>query len=460
MNRTLFFALCSAALAVALPSVAEEPAPDPVGYIIELDPEGDMEADNEDKALEPKAFCVHNGERLPASEGLEVYAGDTIVTEKDGLIAVAFVDSSALTLRASSTVKIDDYAYPARKAPTHVTVEQGRAFFDIKPRPDDAHFFVRTKMGEVEVRGTKFEVWSAPYGAGFKTTIAVKKGTVTVTPTGSKSVQVNDGTQLILNITNLNIAGWSPDAMELNKGNISKDMMKVLDASALCDVEVNVSKKKLVRIKSWNKNPDGSKTYIRMTEIAGSQIRMVTIVKNAAGKAIARIRDYKGRSSSQAVEGNLSIKQRLSDGAGIGVIRDNATRKYYRGSVVTLDDGTVVTDCKARDGSRIVYSKQRLSNGTIITIKTTFDPGATQGTQFTEVKRRDGFRRTWFETVSTTQLPNGDFVSQSGVVNMATFPRLPPGAPEILSTTAIVVPDTTTPEDWELQIVEEVEPSP
>ncbi|MCY3022764.1 MAG: FecR family protein [Planctomycetota bacterium] len=389
---------------------------------------------------------------MPASEGLEVLAGDVVTTEKEGSIGIVFLDSSAVTLRESSTIRIVDYAYPEQKAPTHLSLESGRVFFDIRPRPQEAHFFIRTVAGDVEVKGTKFEVWSTPDGSDFKTIVSVKKGKVAVTPTGSTSVDILDGIQAILHIKNINIAGLTGGIGELTKGNIPKDQVKLLDATALCDVEVSVKDKKgsagvkkAVQIKSWNRNPDGTKTYIKLTEIDTDKVRMTTIVKNQANKVVSRINESRGRVRTNSIEGNLSIRQRLSDGAGVGMVRDTATRKLYRGSVITMADGTVITDCKAKDGSRIVITRLRLLDGTIITTKTTFEPGATQGTQFTEMKRRDGLRRTFLETVSTIQLPNGDFQSLSGMQEVQTIPKLPPGAPEKLSNSAIVIPDTTTP---------------
>jgi len=466
MTRLLVAAACTAVLACCTWRVAaQDSTPEPVGYIIETNPEAEFETEDIAAPPAPTAFIVRNGERVPASEGMEVVAGDAVTTDAGGAIAVAFLDSSAVTLDESTRLVIGDFTYPNKKAPTHISLEIGRAFFDIQPRPEEAHFFVRTSLGEVEVKGTKFELWSTRYGDnGFLTTISVTKGAVGVTPNGANAVEVLDGTQLILDVKNINVAGWGPGTVELKKGNISKERIKMLDKVALCDVHVSVSKSGKVSIKSWNNNPDGTKTYIKLTEIQGKKIQMTTTVKlvvnGKAGKRISTIKETKtGKVTVKTMEFNqYKVGQSLVSGSGIARIYDRATKMYYRGSVRTmadgtvlpdgrvLSDGTVVSDVKAKNGSRLVLTKQRFRNGTVVTTQTTFSAGATQGTQYTEIKRRDGLRDTWFETVTTTQLPNGDFVSVSGPYDNKRFPPLPPGAPEVLSQTAtIVIPDTTTP---------------
>jgi hypothetical protein len=407
----------------------------------------------------PPAYCVRDGKRLPVSEGMEAYAGDVVETGADGAIAIAFMDSCAVTLRESTTLRIDDYAYPDRLAPTYLSLESGSAFFDIQPRPENAHFFVRTKGGEVDVKGTKFEILSSPYGNDFKTTVAVTKGKVTITPKNATSVWVEDGNQAVVSIKNYNIPGWDTSNPELKKGNISKDMLKVLKKTALCDVMVTVTDKKgqvddqgrqikSVKIKSWNKNPDGTKTYIRLTEITGEKIRMSTTVKSSNNKVISRIIENRNRIVTKGIDGNLQIRHRTVDGTGTATIRDRALKKVYMGSVVTMADGTVYCDTKAKDGTRMVYSTKRLAGGTIVTIKTVFANGSDQGTQYTDVRYANGRRDSWWETVTSVLRTDGDFVSVTGVVDYESTAKLPPGAPEVLSTTDIVIPDTTeTPPD-------------
>ncbi|HYG76485.1 MAG TPA: FecR domain-containing protein [Planctomycetota bacterium] len=444
MIRGLFTAICALALTFTC-SLLPADEPQPVGYLIRPTSDVNLDAAEEVAEIEQPAtsFVTRNGQKTPVVEGMEVYQNDLISTEKAGSIAVVFLDSTAVTLRESSALRINDYSYPAKKSPTHVSLEAGKAFFSINPRPADAHFFVKTALGQVEVKGTKFEIFTHADGAGYKTTVAVTDGTVTVKPDGQGGVDLLAGALAVLSIASQNVVGFSGAQVDLTKGNVSKDQIKTMKAGAITDVIVSTGKKNDVKISSISKNPDGTITYIKLTEVNSVATKIQTSVKNAAGKIIIKISESAGKISASFVDGTLSIKQKLVGGTGTVQIKDNSNKASYKGTVTTLADGTEVSDGVAKDKSRLVITKQTLADGTIIKTRTTFAAGASEGSRVTEILTRDGGKTTYTEAVSN-QLINGLFTAIGPKTGEGATPPRPEGPPAIVTAgDTVIVPDSS-----------------
>ncbi len=432
--------LCSIILCCVASLAAEQ---QPVGYLIQTNVNEDVDEADADKAPEFDAICTRNGERIEATEGMEVYANDLIATTDKGTIAIAFLDSSAVTLRPGARLKIDDYAFPAQHTPTHLSLETGKAFFSVNPRPDDAHFFIRMITGQVEVKGTKFEVFQSALSGAYTTQVAVTSGTVTLKPNASGGTDIVDGTMVVMTIASTSIGsvntGQTGSDITFTKTNLDKNAVKAMKAGAVTDVVVSTGKKNDVKISSVHTNVDGTKTYIKLSEINGTEVTTSTIIKGTDGKTIlAKITEGKGKKSVSLIEGTLAIKESIVGTTGKASIKDKSAKKSWAGTATILGDGTEVVDCKAKDGSRVVITRQYLADGTWIKTKTTFAAGATDGTRFSETIYRDGHRSSYTEPV------NSSLVATGAQVPGAAVPPLVSGAPAITTgKSTAIVPDTT-----------------
>lgn len=416
----------------------------PVGYLVQtaIDDEID-EADAEKAAPAIDAVCMRNGEKVEVSDGMEIFASDVISTSATGTVAVVFLDSSAVTLRPASRIKIDDYVYPAQRAPTHLSLETGKAFFSVNPRPDDAHFFIKTVTGQVEVKGTKFEVFQSANNAGVATQVAVTSGKVTLVPNGSGGIDIMDGTMVVLSVASTNITsintGQSAGEISYSKTNLDKNAIKALKLGAVTDVVVSTGKKNDVKISSVHTNVDGTKTFIKLTEINEKAVTTQTTVKGIDGKVISTIKEGKGKKSISMIDNGLAIKESLTNGTGKASVKEASTKKSWSGTAKILADGTEVTDCtNKKDGTRIVLTRLLQADGTLIKTKVIFDKGATSGTMLTETIYRDGHRTAWTQVVDLNLVPSPPKTGAGAQ------PPLPNGAPQILSGgNTVIVPDTT-----------------
>ncbi|HYF49955.1 MAG TPA: FecR family protein [Planctomycetota bacterium] len=392
----------------------------PIGYILEVsDDERESEADN-------YATIIHNGKEVFASHGMPVYAGDTVTTGAESMVGVAFVDSCAVTLRETTRLKILEYEYPNRLKPTKVELEDGRAYFDINPRPVAAHFFIKTTGGEVEVKGTKFQVYSVPDGGGsFTTSVAVTQGTVTLQPNGANAVDILNGTQVIVNVRNPKVAGFSGDPVTISKGNIDKNTIKTLKKGAFFGTEVQINKKGQVKIKSQTLNGDGSVTKLQVTEIAGKRVKSVSTTKD--GKVTTLKTNFnKDRASISRVEGSQKIAEKFKGNVGKTTIKDKSTKQSFVGTIKKLRDGLWVSDTSVKkDGTRLVIRREILPDGTEITHKTVFKKGASTGVETKTTRLPSG--KVMLETCGVTTIPIDDGVFEkipgTTVVGNATPPK-------------------------------------
>jgi len=441
MIRGLITAVCLLVLALYSSAVRADD-PKPVGYLIRAVSAEDVTAAEND-AAEPAStsFVTRNNQRLAVIEGMEVFQSDVVSTQKGGVIAVVFRDSSAVTLRESSSLAIETYNYPGVSGPTLLNLE-GKAYFSVTPRPPDSLFSVATQLGKVQVKGTKFEIFTHADGSGYKTTIAVTDGKVLVSPNGSGGVELTDGTLAVLAMATTKIAGFAGSPVEFAKDNIPKDQIKSLKIGAITDVVVSIGKKNDVKITSINKNPDGTITYIKMVEVNENTVSISTSVKDASNKTIVKITESKGKISATLTEGAISIKQSITGSSGTVQIKDG--KVSYKGSVATLGNGTQVNDAtNSKDKSRIVITKQTRDDGTVVKTTTKFATGATEGTRVTVVIERTGAKTSYTEMVNNV-LIDGAFTPTSGKTGGASSPPLPTGAPAVITAGGVdLVPDTT-----------------
>ena len=108
------------------------------------------------------ASVVRGGQQLKASPGLQLLAGDKLVTGKDGRMSLTFVDNTRFALGPNSSVAVSQFQYDrTRQSGSFVTqVDRGSLAVvsgKIAKSNRDA-MKVRTPNTLLGVRGTKFIV--------------------------------------------------------------------------------------------------------------------------------------------------------------------------------------------------------------------------------------------------------------------------------------------------------------
>ncbi|HEY3325203.1 MAG TPA: FecR family protein [Planctomycetota bacterium] len=435
---------------LALAAVASDLSAVPVGYFIDnriINP--DAELTEQDTG----AFLTRGEQRIAAVEGMPVFAGDVVSTDADGSIGIVFRDSSAVTLRSQTVVKIEDYAYPARKVPTHLIVESGKAFFSVNPRPAEAHFFVSTRGGPVEVKGTKFEILSVMNSdKTFTTSVAVTDGTVTLAPHGTTAVDVKTGTSLTMLIHSTSVAGYSGASVDLQKGNLSSDQIKALKAMALSDIMVSL-KGESVAITTIVHNPDGTISSQKLTEISGHSVKSQSSIKN--GKlTIAKVSvqydsaDNIKSLSVTRVDGTQSLSDKYTTKGGKATFKDKATKASYSGNFRVVNDSGIkeiqISDMLNKAKNRLVMVWWKGPDGSVTQVTTKFDPGATEGAQTWKITNYDGSTKTYSEKCTTVQRTNGTFEAIGAPTFTTTTPKSDSPPPPGISAPGVnieVVPD-------------------
>lgn len=102
------------------------------------------------------------GQRLPARPGLQLVAGDRLVTGKDGRISLSFIDNTRFSVGPGSRIQVDSFHYDrTRQQGSFVTrVDRGSLAVvsgRIAKSGKDA-MKVRTPNSLLGVRGTRFIV--------------------------------------------------------------------------------------------------------------------------------------------------------------------------------------------------------------------------------------------------------------------------------------------------------------
>lgn len=114
------------------------------------------------KASAGQAFVARGGTQMPARPGLLVEANDTLVTRKDGRLALTFIDNTRFALGPNSSVSVSKFLFDRRtqKGEFEARVNRGSLAVvsgQIAKGQKDA-MKVRTPTTLLGVRGTRFVV--------------------------------------------------------------------------------------------------------------------------------------------------------------------------------------------------------------------------------------------------------------------------------------------------------------
>lgn len=114
------------------------------------------------KRAQGEAFVQRGAQRLPATTGLALTTGDTLITGKTGRIALAFIDDTRFAIGPDSRIRVDKFIYDRRtqQGDSLTRVDRGSLAIvsgQIARSRRDA-MKVRTPTTLLGVRGTKFVV--------------------------------------------------------------------------------------------------------------------------------------------------------------------------------------------------------------------------------------------------------------------------------------------------------------
>jgi len=108
------------------------------------------------------ALVERNAERLKAAPGLQLLAGDRLVTGKDGRMSLTFIDNTRFAVGPNSQVSVSEFQYDRTRQKGSFVTKVDRGSLAIVSgriaKSDRDAMKVRTPNSLLGVRGTKFIV--------------------------------------------------------------------------------------------------------------------------------------------------------------------------------------------------------------------------------------------------------------------------------------------------------------
>jgi hypothetical protein len=114
------------------------------------------------KVIKGSAAIERDGRKIPATVGMPVHVGDTLVTGEDGSIGVTFQDDSLLSVGPNSVLSVDRFVfdYTTHKGEFDTSLKRGTLAAVsgklVKEQPESMR--VKTPAAIMGVRGTEFTV--------------------------------------------------------------------------------------------------------------------------------------------------------------------------------------------------------------------------------------------------------------------------------------------------------------
>ncbi|HEX8442980.1 MAG TPA: FecR domain-containing protein [Allosphingosinicella sp.] len=108
------------------------------------------------------ALVQRGAARLPAAPGLQLQKGDTLITGKDGRMALTFIDNTRFALGPNSRVSVNEYLFDRRTQRGQFLTQVNRGSLAVVSgqiaKSDRDAMKVRTPTSLLGVRGTRFVV--------------------------------------------------------------------------------------------------------------------------------------------------------------------------------------------------------------------------------------------------------------------------------------------------------------
>lgn len=108
------------------------------------------------------AFVQRNAQQLKPAPGLQLLAGDRLVTGKDGRMSLTFVDNTRFALGPNSSIAVNEFQYDKTRQKGSFVTQVDRGSLAVSSgkiaKSDRDAMKVRTPNTLLGVRGTKFIV--------------------------------------------------------------------------------------------------------------------------------------------------------------------------------------------------------------------------------------------------------------------------------------------------------------
>ena len=108
------------------------------------------------------AFVQRNAQQLKPAPGLQLLAGDRLVTGKDGRMSLTFVDNTRFALGPNSSIAVSEFQYDKTRQKGSFVTQVDRGSLAVSSgtiaKSDRDAMKVRTPNTLLGVRGTKFIV--------------------------------------------------------------------------------------------------------------------------------------------------------------------------------------------------------------------------------------------------------------------------------------------------------------
>jgi hypothetical protein len=108
------------------------------------------------------AFVERNSQRLKPAPGLQLLAGDRLVTGKDGRMSLTFVDNTRFAVGPNSRIAVSEFQYDKTRQKGSFVTQVDRGSLAVSSgkiaKSDRDAMKVRTPNTLLGVRGTKFIV--------------------------------------------------------------------------------------------------------------------------------------------------------------------------------------------------------------------------------------------------------------------------------------------------------------
>lgn len=121
------------------------------------------------KTSKGSVFVERQANKIPASPGFSVEAGDRVVTGSDGAVGIMLKDSTSLSAGPNSTLDLDKYSFDPKTHGGELNASVTRGSLAVisgklaKANPDRVKFSTRSMT--LGVRGTRFVIEAGAGGA-------------------------------------------------------------------------------------------------------------------------------------------------------------------------------------------------------------------------------------------------------------------------------------------------------
>ncbi|RLK02808.1 FecR family protein [Ruegeria conchae] len=109
------------------------------------------------------ADVVRAGKKIRLREGMEVVSGDTISTDRSGVVQLLFVDDTKIAIGPNAQMVLDVSMLRGKKKAKSFAVQAlGGSFRFISGKSKKRAYSIQTPTATMAVRGTTFDMWVVP----------------------------------------------------------------------------------------------------------------------------------------------------------------------------------------------------------------------------------------------------------------------------------------------------------